>query len=81
MTANNKYVSDYNSTKESNDLMYLDVNNLYGYAMPQYLPHKNFKWLDDCNDINKTTVEEDSEFGYILEVDLEYPNVLKIKIF
>ena len=49
--------------------MYLDVSNLYGYAMSQYLPYKNFKWLDNCNDFNITTVEEDSEFGYILEVN------------
>ena len=33
VTANNKYVSDYDSTKESNYLMYFDVNNLYGYTM------------------------------------------------
>ena len=32
-------------------------------------------WLFVCNDFNVTAVEEDSEFGYILKVDLEYPTV------
>ena len=25
--------------------MYLDTNNLYGWAMTQYLPYGRFKWL------------------------------------
>lgn len=27
--------------------MYLDVNNLYGYAMMKSLPLNGFKWCDD----------------------------------
>ena len=64
MTANNKYLSDYDSTKESNYLMYLDANNLYGYAMSQYLPYKNFKWLDNCDDFNVITVQPWIEGGW-----------------
>ena len=26
--------------------MYVDANNLYGYAMRQYLPTGGFKWMD-----------------------------------
>ena len=66
MTANNKYVNDYDSIKESNYIMYVDGNNLYNYAMS----HANFKGPDNCDDFNATTAGEDSEFGYILEVDL-----------
>jgi len=30
---NNKYLSDYDSSKKSSFLMYVDANNLYGWAM------------------------------------------------
>ena len=36
--ANNKYMKEYNKEKPSKYIMYLDANNLYGYAMSQYLP-------------------------------------------
>ncbi|XP_065370870.1 uncharacterized protein LOC135963015 [Calliphora vicina] len=74
--ANNKYVSDYDSTKESNYLIYLDVNNLYGYAMSQYLPYKNFEWVENFENFNLNDVKYNSPIGYILEVDLEYPSTL-----
>ena len=41
--ANNKYISDYNSTKPSNYITYLDANNLYGWAMSEDLPTGDFK--------------------------------------
>ncbi|CAB0034477.1 unnamed protein product [Trichogramma brassicae] len=72
--ANNRYMGeDYNPEKEDVYLMYYDVNNLYGWAMAQYLPYGGFKW-DDAKDY--LTLPEDSEYGYILEVDLEYPESL-----
>ena len=44
--ANNKYMKCYDSSKESKYMTYLDGNNLYGYAMSQYLPYSEFKWLN-----------------------------------
>jgi len=41
--ANNNYLSDYDSSKESSFLVYVDANNLYGWAMSQPLPYKDFK--------------------------------------
>ena len=54
-------------------LVYWDANNLYGWAMSQYLPTSEFKWLDNPENINVTEISDDSEHGAILEVDLEYP--------
>ena len=55
--------------------MYLDANNLYGYAMSQSLPTGNLKFLDPINFyINK--INENDKYGYILQVDLECPHEL-----
>ena len=35
---NNKYMKNYNPTKPSKYILYLDMNNLYGWAMSRYLP-------------------------------------------
>ena len=35
---NNKYMKDYNPTKPSKYILYLDMNNLYGWAKSSYLP-------------------------------------------
>jgi len=44
--ANNKYLLDYNPELDDSYLMYLDANNLYGWAMSQPLPTGDFKWLE-----------------------------------
>ena len=41
---NNKYIKNYNKNIELSCLMYLDANNLYGWAMFQQLPANEFKW-------------------------------------
>ena len=38
--ANNKYMKNYDKNKESSFLMYVDANNLYGWAMS-----KKFRWI------------------------------------
>ena len=76
--ANNKYMKTYNKKLPTKYIMYLDANNLYGWAMSQYLPTGNFKWLSQ-KQIKKTNLgkyTENSDKGLILEVDLEYPQEL-----
>ena len=54
--------------------MYLDANNLYGWAMSKPLPKRDFKWkgvMPTEEDIVKK--KENAKNGWILEVDLEYP--------
>ena len=74
--ANNKYMDDYDKSKPSSYLMYLDANNLYGWAMTQCLPHSDFKLLDKFEEFTAQYIQsipDDSKTGYVLEVDLEYP--------
>ena len=40
--ANNKYTNDYEPKKPSTFITYLDMNNLYGWAMSEYLPYEGF---------------------------------------
>ena len=72
-------MKEYNENEPSEYLMYLDANNLYGWAMSQYLPYGSFKWLSDeeVNKIDLGKYKEDSNDGLILEVDLEYPKDLQ----
>ena len=72
--ANNKYMQSYNFNKPSNYITYLDANNLYGWAMSQYLPYGKFKWLNqkEIDQFDVNSIGENSPTGYILEVDLEY---------
>ena len=77
--ANNKYMNNYDESKESSYIQYLDANNLYGWAMSKKLPVNNFKWVNDVTQINEDFIKnynENSSKGYILEVDVKYPKKL-----
>ena len=76
--ANNRYMKTYDEKAPSKYIMYLDANNLYGWAMSQYLPTGGFKWLakNQIDKIDLAKYKEDSNKGLILEVDLEYPKEL-----
>ena len=58
--------------------MYLDDNNLYGWAMSQPLPTGGFQWAKECERLAQSIPEHStvSSEGFILEVDLEYPSEL-----
>ena len=78
--ANNKYTKNCNKDKEKSFLQYLDANNLYGWAMSQILPVSGFKWKKNMLKFNEEFIknyDEDSDKGYILEVDVEYPQHLQ----
>ncbi|CAB4024062.1 Gastrula zinc finger, partial [Paramuricea clavata] len=76
--ANNPYVPDYDPHQDSSYVTYLDANNLYGWAMSQPLPTGEFDWLNEkeISNLDITQITDDSEEGYILEVDLKYPKEL-----
>ena len=41
-----KYMKNYNKDIISSYLLYLDANNLYGWAMSQKLPVNGLKWIE-----------------------------------
>ena len=71
-------MKEYYENKPSKYIMYLDANNLYGWAMSQYLPTGGFKWMTQkqIDNIDLAKYKEDSKNGLILEVDLKYPQDL-----
>ena len=74
--ANNKYMNDYDPKKPSKLITYLDMNNLHGWAMSEYLPYGESKWLKIVDEFDVNSVSEKSPIGYFLQVDLEYPDQL-----
>ena len=70
--ANNKYMNDFDPKKPSKFITYLDLNNLYGWAMSEYLSYGEFKWLKNVDGFDVNSIGEKSAIGYIFEVDLEY---------
>ena len=77
--ANNKYMKNYDkniecNSAESSYLMYLDANNLYGWAIFQKLPLNSFKWVKKFSKFDEAFIKnynENSNKGYFLEVDAE----------
>ncbi|KAL9954681.1 hypothetical protein ACROYT_G042247 [Oculina patagonica] len=72
--ANNPYVEGFDPSKLKKYIMYLDANNLYGWAMSKPLPKSGFRWkrvMPTEEEIMRK--KEYAKTGWILEVDLEYP--------
>ena len=78
--ANNPYIgSEYDRSKPSKYLQYLDANNLYGWAMSQPLPTGGLKWVEVRRDLNPKNIANlmaKTDRGYMLEVDVNYPKEL-----
>ena len=76
--ANNPEVPDYDASKPTNWLQYLDANNPYGWAMMQPPPERNFQFLseNEVSDFDVNVPQVEDEKGFILEVDLHYPSEL-----
>ena len=75
---NNPRVEGYDAKKPTSHIMYLDANNLYGWAMSQPLPTGSFQWEKECKRLAQSIPKHPAESskGFILEVDLEYPSEL-----
>ena len=80
--ASNKYMKNYDKNTTSSYLTYLDANNLYGWAMSQKLPVNGFEQVEDLSHLSQfkedfiRNYDKNSDKGYFLEVDVEYPKNL-----
>ena len=68
---NNGYMgTEFDPTKDSKFISYLDANNLYCWAMPKQLSTSGFEWMTDDK------LYDWKHLSCFLEVDLEYPEDL-----
>lgn len=79
--AKNKYVCDSSTDIEDPCyIIYFDYNNLYGSVMCEMLPLDEFAWIPqtDLNNLqdNIMSIDLNAYTGYILEVEVDYPNDL-----
>lgn len=72
--ANNKYLPNYNPENPSSYIFYLDVNNLYGWAMREVFPCSNFRFEENVESFETMLIPDDAPKECILEVDLDYPD-------
>ena len=75
--ANNKCMKNYNKDIISSYLMYLDANDLYGWAMSQKLPVNGFEWVEKSrlSRFNERFIKnyiENTDIGYFFQAYVDY---------
>ena len=75
-------MNDYDPEKTSTFITSLDMNNLYGWGMSEYLPDEEFQWLENIDEFNVMSIDEKSDTGYffklILNILMNYINYIMI---
>ena len=67
---NNKYIKDYDKSKESSNFKNWDVNSLYDWAISLKLSLNNFEWIKDNSTFHEDFIKsfyKESDEGYFLE--------------
>lgn len=77
------FVNQHHSQRDENtSLLYLDVNNLYGWALSESLPCQDFRWITNQDQLNNIITNlpnmdlANGNVGYIFEIDTSIPNQL-----
>ena len=74
--ANNKYTEDYDPKKPLTFIVYVDMNNLY-VSGNGWVSSLWWGWVfKNVGEFDVMPISEKNETGYILEVELEYPDNL-----
>ena len=69
----------YVKSNANKKVLYVDANNLYGWAMSEYLPWDEYKLDRTVKLEDLLNTPDDSDIGYFIEVDLTYPDNIKKK--
>ena len=69
----------YIISDDNKKILYVDANNLYGWAMSEYLPYDEIKFDRNVKLEDILNTPDVSDIGYFIEVDLKYPDIIKEK--
>ena len=69
----------YIKSDKNKKILYIDANNLYGHSMSEPLPYDEIKFDNNVNLEDILNTPDDSDIGYLIEVDLTYPDNIKEK--
>ena len=69
----------YIKADENKTILYIDANNLYGDGMSQPLPFDEIKFDNNVELGDILSTPDDCDIGYLIEVDLKYPDSIKEK--
>ena len=65
-----KQIKDYDPTKQSKYILYLDMNNLHGWGMSRYLLYGRFEWLKNISKFGANSISKKSPIGYFSKLIL-----------
>ena len=65
---------------ENKKILYVDANNLYGWAMSEYLPFDESEFDRNVKLEDILNTPDDSDIGYFIEVDLKSPDIKEKKL-
>lgn len=67
----------FDNSKPNTNIIYVDCNNLYGWAMVNQIPLRGFEWYKgNLDHFDIMAIPEKSKVGFFLEVDVDYPEHL-----
>ena len=67
----------YVRSDENKKILYMDATNLYVHSMSQPLPYDEIKYDNNIKLEDILNTPDDSDIGYLIEVDLIYPDDIK----
>ena len=64
----------YVKSDENKKILYADANNFYGHSMSKSLLYDEIKFDKNVNTEDILNTPDDSDIGYLIEVDLKHSN-------